>query len=92
MFNKKLRRSLLLKEQMIANRDKVIKDINEDRQALKQENLAVYAENKELRYENKELLDTLNKIDMMCKTHTNPYTLIRDIKNELSTTATKQYR
>lgn len=78
MFNKKLRRSLLLKEQMIANRDKVIKDINEDRRALKQENLAVYAENKEL-------LNILNKIDMMCKTYTNPYTLIRDIKNELPT-------
>lgn len=85
MFNRKLRRSLLMKEQMIANRDKVIKDINEDRQALKQENLAVYAENKELRYENEELLDTLNKIDMMYKTYTNPYTLIRDIKNEIST-------
>lgn len=85
MFNRKLRRSLLMKEQMIANRDKVIKDINEDRQALKQENLAVYAENKELRYENEELLDTLNRIDMMCKAYTNPYTLIRDIKNELST-------
>lgn len=85
MFNKKLRRSLLLKEQMIANRDKVIKDINEDRHTLKQENLAVYAENKELRYENEEILDTLNKINMMCKTYTNPYTLIRDIKNELST-------
>ena len=53
---------------------------------LNSENAELYAENKELRYENEELLDILNKIDMMCKTYTNPYTLIRDIKNELSST------
>lgn len=57
------------------------------------ENAELYRENKELRYEKEELLDVLKEISKIatCNAYGNERALLGKI-NELSTTASKQYR
>ena len=71
----------------IARRDNLIDELSEKNEKLNEENTQVYLENKDLRFENDEVIGILHSIKKLISNYeinkTNPFTLIRDIKNEL---------
>lgn len=64
MFTKKDRK-IRNQKAMIENRDILIKDMEEQAEVQKRENIALYEENKDLRFENEEQKELIDRIQRL---------------------------